>query len=250
MKRGIWIALLAALAFATILLARLPAAWLVPASGSWGSCASVEGTLWSGVCSGLRVQGTSVGDTSWQLRPLRLFAGKLAARLAVARGASALSTQLELGLGGRVTLRDVLADVALDPAVIPGLPAALRGRAHVDLALAQIEHGVLEELAGVIEARDLEDRSGLATRLGSYALTFPGGRDALTGKLRDIDGPLALEGTLRLTPEPGYVLEALIAPRSGAPPEIVNTLARWSSLGFLGPPDATGRRPFSIEGKF
>ena len=65
-----------------------------------------------------------------------------------------------------------------------------------------------------------------------------------TGKLRDLDGPLAVEGTLRLTPQPGYELEGLVAPRRGAPPEIV------SSLPFLGAPDATGRRPFSVVGTF
>ncbi len=244
MKRGVWIALLAALAFAAILLARMPAAWVVPASGAWGSCASVEGSLWAGVCAGLRVQGTPLGDLTWQLHPLRLLTAKLVAHIAVARGASALTAEVELGLGGRVTLRHVLADVALDPAVIPDLPASLHGRAHLDLALAEIEHGVITQLEGRIEAHDLEDRTGMPTPLGSYVLTFPGGGGEPTGKLRDLDGPLAVEGTLRLTRQPGYELEGLVAPRSGAAPEIVN------SVRFLGPPDAAGRRPFSVEGTF
>ena len=244
MKRGIWIALLAALAFAVILIARMPAAWLFPSRGPWGSCASVEGSLWSGVCGGLRVQGTPVGDVNWQLHPLRLLTGRLAARIAIARGTSTLTAQVELGFGGSVTLRDVLADLALDPAIVPGLPSELHGRAHVDLALAQIEHGVIRRLEGRIEARDLEDRSGMPTALGSYVLTFPGGGGQPTGKLRDLDGPLAVEGTLRLTPQPGYELEGLIAPRSGAAPEIVN------SIRFLGAPDAAGRRSFSVVGTF
>ena len=82
------------------------------------------------------------------------------------------------------------------------------------------------------------------TALGSYSVSFPGGSGDPVGTLRDLEGPLALEGTLRLTPAPGFELEGVIAARRGAPPELVN------SLRFLGSPDATGRRPFSLSGTF
>lgn len=245
MKRGIWIALLAAVAFAAILLARMPAAWVIPTASTNGACTSVEGTLWSGVCGGLRVQGTPVGDVSWQLQPQQLLYGRVATHIAATHDASTLSADVELGFGQRLTLRHVQADLALDPTSIPGLPAPLHGRAHIDLALARIDHGVITELQGRIEAHDLEDRAGMPTPLGSYALTFPGGSGEPTGKLRDLGGPLAVEGTLRLTPKPGYEFEGLVTPRPGAPPEIVNSI-----MPFLGPPDAAGRRPFSAEGTF
>ena len=244
MKRGIWIALLAVVAFAAILLARLPAASIIPAGGARGSCASVEGSLWSGVCTGLVVQRTPVGDVSWELHPLRLLLGKLAAHITVTRGAGTLDAEVEFGLGQRVTLRHLVANLPLDPALIPGLPPDLHGSAHLDLALAQIEHGIITELQGRIEAHDLEDRSGTATPLGSYVVTFPGGSAEPTGKLRDLDGPLAVEGSLRLTRQPGFDLEGLVAPRSGAAPELVN------NIRYLGSPDGTGRRPFSVAGTF
>ena len=38
--------------------------------------------------------------------------------------------------------------------------------------------------------------------------------------------------------------EGLVAARTGAPPELIN------NLRFLGSPDATGRRPFSVAGTF
>jgi general secretion pathway protein N len=244
-RRGIWIALLAAVAFAAILLARLPAAWIIPAGGARGcSCAGVDGSLWSGVCTGLTVQRTPVGDVSWQLHPWPLLLGKLAAHVAVTRGAGNLDAEVELGFGQRVTLRHFVADLPLDPALLPGLPADLHGRAHLDLALAQLEHGIITGLQGRIEAHDLEDRSGLATPLGSYVVTFPGGPGEPTGRLRDLDGPLAVEGTLHLTHQPGFELEGLVAPRAGAAPELVN------NIRYLGSPDATGRRPFSVAGTF
>jgi general secretion pathway protein N len=243
-KRAVWIGLLAAVAFGAIVIARMPADWIIPQNRAQGACTSVEGSLWSGTCAGLVVSGTPVGDVSWSLHPLRLLAGKLAAHVSLTHGAANASADLELGFGERITARNLVADVPLDAGLIPGVPQSLYGRAHVELARAQIQHGVITQLEGRIEARDLEDRSGANTALGSYLVTFPGGSGEPTGRLRDLDGPLALEGTLRLTPQPGFELEGLIAPRHGAPPELVN------NIRFLGAPDASGRRPFSLAGTF
>ena len=244
MKRPLWIALFAAIAFVVIVLARMPAAWVLPARGVQWSCASIEGSLWSGGCAGLTVSGTALGDLGWDLHPLRLMLGRAAAHVTLSHGAAEAAGDVEATLGGRVTARNVVADLPLDPALLSAVPANLHGRAHCELALLEVQRGIIRQLQGRIEARNLEERSGNNTALGSYAVSFPGGSGDPVGTLRDLEGPLALEGTLRLTPAPGFELEGLIAARSGAPPEVVN------SLRFLGSPDATGRRPFSLSGTF
>ena len=244
MRRSLWIALLAAVAFVVIVLARMPAAWVVPTRGTQWACASIDGSLWSGSCAGLTVSGTPLGDMSWELHPLRLLAGRLAAHLTLSHGPADAAADVEVTFGQRLTARNVIADLPLDPALLPSVPANLHGRAHVDLALAQVQRGVIRQLQGRIEARNLEERSGNNTALGSYSVSFPGGSGDPVGTLRDLEGPLALEGTLRLTPAPGFELEGVIAARRSAPPELVN------SLRFLGSPDATGRRPFSLSGTF
>jgi Type II secretion system (T2SS), protein N len=243
-KRAFWPALLAVVAFAVILIARIPVAWVVPQASAARLCASLDGTVWSGSCVGLSVGGRALGDVSWELHPLRLAAGRLAAHVTLAHGMTSAGGDVELGLAGRITLRNLLADGPLDAALIPGLPVTLRGTAHVELALVQIQHGIIRELQGRIEAHDLEDRSGNDTALGSYLVSFPGGSGPPTGTVRDLDGPLAVEGTLRLTAQPGFELEGFIAPRKGAAPEIVN------NIRLFGSPDASGRRPFSMSGTF
>jgi hypothetical protein len=243
-KRPFWIALLAAVAFVAIVLARMPAAWVIPARGAQWACASIDGSLWSGTCAGLTVSGTPLGELSWELHPLRLVLGRLAAHLTVSHGPADAAADVELRFGERLTARNLSADLPLDPALLPAVPPTLHGRAHVQLALAELQHGIVRQLQGRIEARNLEERSGNNTALGSYAVSFPGGSGDQVGTLRDLEGPLALEGTLRLTPAPGFELEGFIAARNGAPPELVN------SLRFLGSPDATGRRPFSLSGTF
>jgi len=240
--RPLWIALAAAAAFAVILLSRLPASWVVPRSGSV-ACTSPDGTLWSGSCSGLSVEGTPFGDLTWDVAPLRLLTGTLAAHL-VARGPVTGSADVALRVGGSVSLRNVVTDLKLDPRQIPHLPPQLRGNVHTDLALVRLEHGRIAELKGRIEAHDLSQRTGHVIPLGNYALTFPGGGTEPVGTLVDLGGPLAVAGTLRLTSQPGYVLEGQVAPRADAAPELVG------NLQFLGSPDAAGRRPFNIAGTF
>jgi len=245
MKRAIWITLLAVVAFGVIVLARLPASWVIPSPPANVSCAAVDGSIWSGTCAGLTVQGTSVGDVVWELHPSRLLAGKLSAHVVLMRPSASARADVEVGLDKSITARNVQADLPLDPALIPQLPRTLRGSsAHADLAFARIEKGIVKQLQGKIEAYDLEERSGNVTKLGSYSLTFPGGSGDPTGQLRDLGGPLAVEGTLRLTPEPGFDLQGLVTPRRDAPPELA------SEIQFLGSPDAQGRRPFALAATF
>ena len=242
MRRSLRLTLLALIAFAVIVLARLPASWVFPNRPEL-SCASVDGTVWSGSCQGLLVQRFALGDLAWDLAPLKLLTGALAAHVTLAHGPLAARGDIARGFGGSVTLRNLTADVPLDPALIPHVPRQLRGSVHAQLSLARLEHGAIAELRGRIEAHDLTQRAGRVTALGSYAVTFSGGGgSAPVGTVEDLGGPLALSGTLRLTRDPGYLLEGQVATRPGAAPELVNAVA------FLGSPDALGRRPFSFGG--
>ena len=236
-------AVAAAAVFVVVLVARMPASWVIPTSGANALCASVEGSLWSGSCSAMSIAHNPLGDVSWELHPLRLFLGQLAVHASAVHGAAQVSADVELSFGQRITARRLVGDLPLDPAIIPGLPASLRGQAHFDLPLARLEHGIVTQLQGRIEVHDLEDRSGQATALGSYVIEFPaaaGGEPV--GKLHDLEGPLAVEGTMRLTRQPGFDLQGEVTARPGAPPALIN------NIRFLGSPDALGRRPFGISG--
>lgn len=245
MKRGIWIGVAGLLAFAAILVARLPASWLVPTGKNAAlSCVSIEGTLWSGACGGLIVQRLPLGDLSWELQPLKLLRAQLGARVTLTRGAAHASADVALGLSGRLAANAVQADLPLDPQLFPGLPAQLRGDAHVELAHAEVVHGVITQLAGKIEVHNLEDRAGAVTPLGSYVVTFPAGGSEPIGQVHDLGGPLSVEGTLRLTRQGGFDVQTLVATRPEADPELVN------SIRFLGSPDRSGRRMFAMSGTF
>ena len=246
MKRTLTVIVLVIVAFAAILLARLPASWLLPTAGPTLSCASVEGSLWSGYCSGLKVRGTSLGDLTWQLEPSRLLLGKLAAHVDLEHPPTTTARgDVEIGLGGAVVARNLTASLPLDPTVLPGVPPTLSGNLHLDLTLAKVTRkGVVSSLEGRIEASDLVDHSGYVTPLGNFAVTFPGGTPQPTGDVQDVGGPLAVEGKLVLTPQPGYDLSGYVTPRDSATQPLVN------AIQFLGSPDAQGRRQFALSGTY
>jgi hypothetical protein len=244
-KRGFWIGAAGLVAFAAILIARLPASWIVPSSANASfSCQSTEGTLWSGLCSGLIVQRMPLGDLSWEFQPAKLLRARLGARVTLNRGTAHASGDVELGAAGALSAHAVQADLPLDPQLFPGLPPQVHGQAHVELAHAEIVRGIITQLTGKIELHDLEDRAGAVTRLGSYVVTFPEGGGEPLGQVHDLGGPLSVEGTLRLTRQGGFEVQTLVASRPEADPELAN------SIRFLGSPDRSGRRVFAMSGTF
>jgi len=246
MKRTVTVIVLVIVAFAVIVLARLPASWLLPSGGANFNCASVAGSLWNGYCSGLKVRGAALGDLAWQLRPARLLVGKLAAHVDIEHPpATSAQGDVEIGLGGTVVARNLTASLPLDPTLLPGVPPTLTGSLHVELTLARVtSRGVVKALEGRIEATDLVDHSGYVTPLGNFAVTFPGGTPQPTGDLQDMGGPLAVSGKIVLTPQPGYDLSAYVTPRPSATQPLIN------AIEFLGSPDAQGRRQFAMSGTY
>ncbi len=247
MKRGIWIGVLAALAFVCILVARLPASWLTGFLPKDITCADIAGTLWNGSCSGLLVEGKPAGDLAWQLHASALLLGKLSSHVDLQHPNGMARGEVDVRPSGDLETRTLVADFTIDPSAMSQVPPDLRGRVHAQLAKLRIEKGVVTAIEGRIDLRDLEKRGSEHSALWDYTLTFPAKRAQSragepVGDLDSVRGPWQVAAVLRLTREPGFEIEGTIAVGPGAPPEIVR------SLGYLGPPYAQGRRPFSVAG--
>jgi general secretion pathway protein N len=246
MKRVLGISLLAILAFAIILFMRFPARWAAHWLPAGMSCTHITGTVWTGACKGLVAQGVQVDSASWQLDATALFSGKVAGHVDIRRGASFVRGDIEARSGGKITARNLTADVPLDRGVIPQLPAGLAGHAQANLAFIQVEKGIVTAIRGDLEAHDLVSTGRDTVPLGAYRVSFPASDPSQepVGQLRSLSGPLDVQGTLRLTRDPGFVVQGLVAARADAPPQLEQQLA------YLGSPDAQGRRPFSFENTF
>jgi general secretion pathway protein N len=249
-KRTIWLIVVGVLVFAGIVVARLPASWVLPGPKSGLTCAEADGTIWNGLCTGLTVQQQPVGDLSWEVHPMRLLFGKINADVVVTRPTGSVRGNVESGFDEKITAHDVVVDLPLDAELTAALPPSfrgLRGTVHAQIAHLRVEGQAVRVIEGLIEAHDLTDGQGAtAQSWGSYSVTFPPptAGDPL-GQLKDLgSGPLAVQGTLKLTPEPGFDLEGLVAARPSAPSELAK------EIQYLGSPDAQGRRPFSLAATF
>lgn len=246
MKRTILLIVCVVLVFAGFVIARLPASWVMPGPKSGMACSDVDGSVWSGTCTGLTVQQQPVGDLSWEVHAMRLLSGKINADVVVTRPTGSLRGNVESGFDKKIVARDVLVDLPVDQelaAMFPPNLRGLRGRLHAQLAYLRVDGQIVRAIEGVVEAHDLSDGD---QKWGSYSVTFPPPTTGEPiGQLKDLgSGPLAVEGSLKLTPAPGFDLQGLVAARPSASPDLVQ------NLRFLGSPDAQGRRQFSLESSF
>jgi hypothetical protein len=241
MRRAVWIALAALVVFAAFLIARLPVRWVSGWIPSSVQCARLAGSVWKGQCAGLVFQGQPIGDMRWSLAAARLLAGRIAGDVILTKGPLDVRGYIEATPTGSGSARGIRAVLPLDPAVLPQSPRGLRGTVRADLATLEWSGRAISGISGRIEALDLTQRS---MALGDYVVVFPAGSPGSepVGTLDDLRGPLDVSGTLRLTPEPGWEIQGLVAARPEASPELAG------QLQYLGRPDAAGRRPFSIAG--
>lgn len=119
------------------------------------------------------------------------------------------------------------------------IPPGFEGTIEAEIASARLDNGALVELVGTVRALQLH--SDLLGELGSFELRFPED-GSMIGQLRDLSGPLALEGQVQLTHENAYTASGMLLARPGASSELAQ------ALQLIGPPDSDGRRGFSLAG--
>lgn len=249
MKRGTLILTVIAgtLVFLGVLVLYLPASWFASLLPPQARCAELGGSIWHGECLGLTYQGGRLGDATWNLAPLSALGGRMVGDVDV-RGALTARADLDLAFDGTGEVRNLRAQLSMDPTVFPQFPAQQRGRISASFERLLLGAGGMpREAQGTVELRDFRQVGLQPPELGSYGLTFDGTARAdgtLVGQLRDLGGPFSLQGTLTLTPPNQYQGQGRIAGRSAEAENVVRLIT------FGAPPDASGHAPFTIEGSF
>lgn len=232
--------------FLGVLALYLPASWLAGALPAQVKCTELGGSVWRGECIGLVLQGDRIGDATWNLAPGSALRGRLVGDVDL-RGAVTARADLDLKFNGTGELRNVSARVPLDPAVSAQFPPDQRGIAVADLKRVVLgERAVVGLIDGTIDLHDLRQVGTNPLALGSYRLSFAGAAQAsgVTGQLRDLGGPFAVEGTVTLASPNSYLVQGYITGRSAD----AERLVREITLGAR--PDASGRSVFSFEGTY
>jgi hypothetical protein len=235
---------LIAVLFLLVVLLRLPAAWVVPMLPLSLTCEAPTGTIWNGSCGGLRVNTLSLAALSWQVIPGELLHGKLGVHLQLADAAVQASGKALLNLKGHVQGYDLIAKLPVPGALATGVPPGWSALLEFDLPRVESAGATLQSVHGVVRLRELQlaqpraDYGSFEWQLADDALRA--GR--VSGALRDLGGPVRLQGTLTVGLKGDYDLNAKLAAGPGAGDSL------QQSLQQLGPGDEQGFRPLLAAG--
>lgn len=245
-----WMIVAALLAFVAVLLLRFPLKWATPLLPSQVQCAQPSGSVWSGRCGALTVNGPAgalpLGAIRWQLRTGALFRAHLAGTARFEGPQLLGGVQFDAGAGGDLDVQNLDATAPLDRRLFSMVPANWTGRLNLRFPQVSIHDRHLVAAQGAIEAHDIVAQGPRPDAFGSYSLAFTGPPQGGVhrGTLRDLEGPVEVTGTLDVKEDLSWMLDALVKARANATPELQRLLE------YLGPPDAQGRRRFGAEGTF
>ena len=243
-RRGAFIAAGIA-AFLVFLVAMVPASQLAKRLPPGVVLESAGGTIWSGHARSLSVQGRPLGAIEWSCRPWRLLLLEWSCRLRLRPAGGEVSGDLSGKFDDKILARDVQGSLPISAFQGIATPRGWSGTLELDLGEVRLVGQRPVAATGTMHVRALHPPGDRSQPLGDFELVVGEGSvggESLNGRLRDLGGPLHVRGAIELDRNGRFLLSGDAAPGPGAGPAIFDT------LGFLGPPDSQGRRPFTIEG--
>lgn len=236
--------LLIAALFLMVLAWRLPASWAMHLLPANAQCESPAGTVWDGQCERLHVAGIGLRNVSWQLLPGEFLHGKLGVRAQLHDPSLDASAKALVNVHGAVQGYDLLARVPMPNVLVPALPSGWSGQLAIDLPRFAAADGRLQSVSGRVRLQELQQAAPHA-ELGGFEWQLPETASSdgrFSGPLRDLGGPVRLQGTLTVTLRGEYDLNARIAAAEGASDTV------RQMLEGLGPPDPQGFRTLAAAG--
>jgi hypothetical protein len=244
MKRVLRITILAILAFAVILLVRLPASWLKGFLPPEVSCGEISGTAWNGACTGLAYSGAPAGDLKWLVYPGAFFHLKFGGYIDLTRGGDFARGDVEVGRDKVLVATNLQAQMPLDRPFLPQFKSNYSGNISVNLSHLRVENNAVVAVEGQVQATDLysqRDRVALGSYSASFPKTAPGAEPI--GQLTTLGGPIDFTGTIKLTRAPGWELAGNLRVKPETPQ------AFRDQLRFF-PENPDGTRQVGLEGTF
>ena len=243
--RNLWLIALGILAIPCTLVLFLPASLVTRYLPPGVTMGTLSGTVWNGAADALAINGRPLGAVRWRILPSHLLHGRLGADALLVNQDASIQGKASLGLGNSLRLSNVEGRWPIAALPLSALPPGWTGDVQVSMVDLSLESGAVARVLGNLELHNLREPSSM--QLGSYRVTFDEESrqgDSVVGRFQDLEGPMAVSGTITLGNDRSYVIDGLVAARATAPPSMAERLR------YLGSPDAQGRRPFSVAGTY
>jgi hypothetical protein len=226
--------------------ARVGFALLAPAEVSGFG---INGSIWHGSARIINAGGMQLRNTEWNLALSRLLLGRFGGEFKTRWNNGFAEGFGTISLGGTLRLSETLA--SFDAAMLQPLlgTPSLGGQISLQLTKLELSDNWPHQLIGKSELRNLSSPlmgRGEAGLIGSLEVSFDTSTetesDTVTGKIRDIGGPIEATGTLLLIKPADYTLKARLKARPEAP------AALQQNIEMLGSPEGDGTRIFQFAG--
>ncbi|MES1925496.1 type II secretion system protein N [Salinisphaera sp. T31B1] len=225
--------------------ARVAAGWaerMVPVK-----LGGVTGTVFDGRAAYASGPGGAVEGLEWTLRPTRLLLGRLSADISVDSDLGGFSGRASRSLFGTTQLSDITGRASAGWLARLGgytfLPIA--GDIAVDIDQASFDDRLdFSALAGRIGMANTRwELFNPPVDLGQFTTALDRGDDGIRLAIVDSDGPLAIEGQVRIDSQRRYVLDVRLRARAGADQRLEQMLDQ------LGKADAQGWHRVREQGR-
>ena len=227
-------------AFVGLFPARVAYHWFAPPAVQLGG---LQGTIWSGSAAEMSAAGLYLRDLEWRLRPLRLFTGKLGARVAASPSSGFLEADVAAGLGGDIALANVNASLPLRDIASILRVAGLSGNASLQFEELRFRDGLPVAATGTLAVADLVAPMVDPSPIGSYRAEFFTDDNAVVGSLEDVSGAFDLAGSITLSSDRSYVFLGKVAATDSTSEKL------RQQLRFLGSPNERGQHDIRLEGQ-
>ena len=230
MKRStLYYSLAAVLLYCLFLIISFPASqawqWLAPTQGIV-ELQDIEGSMWQGRATQVRVAGVPVGEVNWRVMPLQMFLGKLAINWRYRGQDGTGNGVLYVGPGGDLSLSETHATSRMSAlrALFPRMPVLLAGDLRLTLATLKLEHGLPVALSGTADWLNGRTVSPVASEIGTFHAVLTTRKQEIQARISDTSGPLDMQGIVRLQQKGSYYFVADLKPRTGASAALLDGL--------------------------
>ena len=204
----------------------------------------IEGTIWSGSARQFGTNGVYLSDLRWRIRPLQLFTGKASYRLSGTPISGSFDADLSIGLGGKITVKNLAAFVPMQmlegAANVPGL----RGSASLQFERLEMVDGRPAALDGSIDVANLVVPMLSRSSIGGYRADFFTQNNGIIASVEDTDGVVDLAGRLEVRHDGSYEFLGKVKAKPNTPDSII------SQLKYLPPADDSGQHELRLEGTY
>lgn len=237
--------LLAVLTIAVALVITFPAR----VAYRWGSSplvkmSGIQGSVWNGSAREFSTNGVFLRDLTWRMQPLQLLTGKAHYEISGSPVSGFFESDVAVGAGGSLTLRDLTASVPLQMFAAAANIAGLRGNASLQFERLELVSGRATAMDGTVDVADLVVPMLSATNLGGFRAEFFTQNNGIVASIEDTDGVIDLAGSLQLNADKSYAFLGQVVAKPNTPDSLKN------QMRYLPPANDRGQHELRLEGSY